>query len=56
MGWWESGHEVTTPDGALQAIHMAREKFAANKPLGFDLGNAIAQARSRMKEATRGKE
>ena len=56
MGWWESGYQVPTPDGALQAIHRAREKFAANKPLGFDLGHAIAEARSRMKQATRRKE
>ena len=56
MGWWESGHQVPTPDGALQAIHLAREKFATNKPLGFDLRNAIAQARSRMQEATRNKD
>jgi len=55
MGWWESGYQVPTPDGALQAIHTAREKFTANKPLGFDLDNEIAQARLKMKEATRRK-
>lgn len=56
MGWWESGHQVPTTDGALQAIHLARQKFATSKPLGFDLRNAIAQARSRMQEATRNKD
>jgi len=56
MGWWESGHQVPTPAGALQAIHKARDKFAANKALGFNLDNAIAEARSKMKAATRGKE
>ena len=56
MGWWESGHQVTTPDGALQAIRVAREKFAADTPLGFDLGNAITHARMKMTEATRSRE
>ena len=56
MGWWESGHQVPTLDGAPQAIHLAREKFTTNKLLGFDLRNAIAQVRSRMQEATRNKD
>ena len=55
MGWWESGYQVTTPDGALEAIRTARKKFTANKPLGFDLGDEIADARAKMKAATRSK-
>ena len=47
--------QVTTPDGALEAIRTARKKFTANKPLGFDLGDEIDDARAKMKAATRSK-
>ena len=52
------GETETTlaPDGALQAIRTAREKFTADKPLGFDLDNEVARARLKMKDATRRKE
>ena len=55
MGWWESGHQVPTPRGALQAIHRAREKHNADQPLGFDLTKSIANARATMDAANRKK-
>ncbi len=56
MGWWESGHQLPTPDGAIDAIRRARDKIAAGEPLGFDLRDVVDQARTKMKLATAGKE
>ena len=49
MGWWESGYQLPTPKGALDAIRTARGKIAADEPLGFDLRVVVDQARSKMK-------
>ena len=48
MGWWESGHRVPTPAGALAAIRAARSKLAAGKPVGFDLAGVVAQASAKL--------
>ena len=56
MGWWETGHALETPDGALQAIQGARDKLNRGQPLGFDLSAVIAEARAKMKAATRNRE
>jgi len=52
MGWWETGHAVATPAGALEAIQVARDKFSSGRPLGFDLARVIAMARGEMNAAT----
>ncbi|MEE3370021.1 MAG: hypothetical protein VX346_11810 [Planctomycetota bacterium] len=52
MGWWESGHPVPTPAGAVAAIRAARAKLAGGKPIGFELTAAVAQARKQMARAT----
>jgi hypothetical protein len=56
MGWWESGHQLPTPDGAVDAIRRARGKHAAGEPVGFDLRAVVDEARSKMKLATKDKE
>lgn len=55
IGWWEEGHPVALPKGALEAIRSARAKFDAGVPLGFDMTERIAQAKATM-EAERKKE
>ena len=52
MGWWESGHPVPTPAGALDAIRAARAKLAEGKPVEFELADAIARARGELARAT----
>ena len=52
MGWWESGHPVPTPAGALDAIRAARAKLAEGKSVEFGLGDAIARARGELARAT----
>ena len=52
MGWWESGHPVPTPAGALDAIRVARAKLAEGKPVEFELADAIARARGELARAT----
>ncbi|MBB75136.1 MAG: hypothetical protein CMJ75_11565 [Planctomycetaceae bacterium] len=52
MGWWESGHPVPTPAGAVAAIRAARAKLAGGKPIGFELTAAVAQARQKLARAT----
>jgi len=51
--WWEKGHTVPTPDGALDALRSARRKFDINQPLGFEMTERIATARAKEKEALR---
>ena len=52
MGWWENGHAVETPVGALEAIQVARDKFFSGQQLGFDLASVIAEARAEMNAVT----
>jgi len=52
MGWWESGHPVPTPPGALDAIRAARTKLAEGKSVEFGLADAIARARAELARAT----
>jgi len=49
--WWEKGHAVPTPDGALDALREARRKYDSNQPLGFDMTERIAAARAAEKKA-----
>ena len=55
MGWWESGHQLPTPKGALDAVRRAKGKIDAGDPLGFELRDSIDQARLKMKLATKRK-
>ena len=51
MGWWESGYQLKTPAGSIEAIHSARKKAARGKPLGFDLSDVIEESQTKMKLA-----
>ncbi len=48
--WWEKGHAVPTPEGALDALRRARAKYENDQPLGFDMAERIAAARAREKK------
>ncbi len=53
IGWWEPGHPVALPDGALDAIRSARTKIHENQPLGFDMTERVIDARRKQSEAQR---
>lgn len=55
MGWWESGHQLPTPDGAVDALRGARDKHTVGEPQGFDLRAVVDEAQAKMKLATKGK-
>jgi hypothetical protein len=53
MNWWTN----QIPPGLEKAVIRAREKIADSKPLGFDIGDIIADASKRAsKDAERPKE
>ncbi len=54
MNWWlppeKAGKDRKLPEGVEAALILAREKYEAGKPLGFDIKNIIAKAREKKKQ------
>ncbi len=46
LDWWRG----RLPEGAEEAVRSAREKIAAGRPLGFELGEIVARAETAMEE------
>jgi hypothetical protein len=51
--WWEKGHPVPLPEGAVEAVRRARAKLDKGQPAGIDMVERIAAARAKEKQDSR---